>query len=104
MQALGFALTEERIVDRGLGRVMNANLEWYEIPTVMDTPEIVVRFIDVPDRKANNLGSKGLGEPPIIPTAAAIANAVANATGARVRHAPMTRARVLEALALVEAS
>ncbi|MDQ2951236.1 MAG: xanthine dehydrogenase family protein molybdopterin-binding subunit [Chloroflexota bacterium] len=103
MQALGFALTEERIVDRGLGRVMNANLEWYEIPTVMDTPEIVVRFIDVPDRKANNLGSKGLGEPPIIPTAAAIANGVANATGARVRHAPMTRARVLEALALVNA-
>jgi xanthine dehydrogenase YagR molybdenum-binding subunit len=101
MQALGFALTEERIVDRGLGRVMNANLEWYEIPTVMDTPEIVVRFTDVPDRKANNLGSKGLGEPPIIPTAAAIANAVANATGGRVRHAPMTRARVLEALALV---
>jgi len=103
MQALGFALTEERIVDRGLGRVMNANLEWYEIPTVMDTPEIVVRFIDVPDRKANNLGAKGLGEPPIIPTAGAIANAVANATGARVRHTPMTRARVLEALALVEA-
>ena len=104
MQALGFALTEERIVDRGLGRVMNPNLEWYEIPTVMDTPEIVVRFVDVPDRKANNLGSKGLGEPPIIPTAAAIANAVANATGARVRHAPMTRARMLEALALVGAS
>ena len=104
MQALGFALTEERIVDRGLGRVMNANLEWYEIPTVMDTPEIVVRFIDVPDRKANNLGAKGLGEPPIIPTAAAIANAVANATGARVRHTPMTRARMLEALALVDAS
>ena len=103
MQALGFALTEERIVDRGLGRVMNANLESYVIPTVMDTPEIVVRFIDVPDRKANNLGAKGLGEPPIIPTAGAIANAVANATGARVRHTPMTRARVLEALALVEA-
>jgi xanthine dehydrogenase YagR molybdenum-binding subunit len=104
VQALGFALTEERIVDRGLGRVMNANLEWYEIPTSMDTPEIVVRFVDVPDRKANNLGAKGLGEPPIIPTAAAVANAVANATGARVRHAPMTRARVLEALALTDVS
>ncbi|MEK7863915.1 MAG: xanthine dehydrogenase family protein molybdopterin-binding subunit, partial [Chloroflexota bacterium] len=103
VQALGFALTEERIVDRGLGRVMNANLEWYEIPTVMDTPEIVVRFIDVPDRRANNLGAKGLGEPPIIPTAAAVANAVANATDARVRHTPMTRARVLEALALAAA-
>ena len=102
MQALGFALTEERIVDRALGRVMNPNLEWYEVPTVMDTPEIVVRFIDAPDRKANNLGAKGLGEPPIIPAAAAIANAVANATGARIRHSPMTRARVLEALALVE--
>ncbi len=100
VQALGFALTEERIVDRGLGRVMNANLESYEIPTVMDTPEIVVRFVNAPDRKANNLGAKGLGEPPIIPAAAAVANAVANATGARVRHAPMTRARVLEALAL----
>ena len=103
MQALGFALTEERIVDRALGRVMNPNLEWYEIPTSMDTPEIVVRFIDAPDRKANNLGVKGLGEPPIIPTAAAIANAVANAIGARVRHSPLTRMRVLEALALVEA-
>lgn len=104
VQALGFALTEERIVDRGLGRVMNANLESYEIPTVMDVPEIVVRFVDVPDRRANNLGAKGLGEPPIIPAAAAVANAVANATGARVRHVPMTRARVLEALALAEAA
>ena len=103
VQALGFALSEERVVDRALGRVMNANLEWYKIPTVMDVPEIVVRFTDTPDRKANNLGAKGLGEPPIIPTAAAVANAVANATGARVRHAPMTKARVLEALALVEA-
>ncbi len=100
VQALGFALTEERVVDRGLGRVMNANLEFYEIPTSMDTPEIVVRFVDAPDRKANNLGAKGLGEPPIIPTAAAVANAVANATGVRVRHAPMTRSRVLEALAM----
>ena len=101
IQALGFALTEERVVDRGLGRVMNANLEWYKIPTVLDVPEIVVRFTDRPDRKANNLGAKGLGEPPIIPTAGAIANAIANATGARVRHTPMTRARVLEALAMV---
>jgi len=99
VQALGFALSEERVVDRALGRVMNANLEWYKIPTAMDAPEIVVRFVDRPDRKANNLGAKGLGEPPIIPAAAAVANAVANAIGVRVRHAPMTRARVLEALA-----
>ena len=101
IQALGFALTEERVVDRSLGRVMNADLEWYKIPTVLDVPEIVVRFTDRPDRRANNLGAKGLGEPPIIPTGAAVANAVANAIGVRLRHVPMTPARVLEALAVV---
>src|SRR5438477_555689 len=95
---------ELRFVDRATGRVMNANLENYKVPTVKDVPaKITVKFVDRPDRKANNLGIKGLGEPPIIPTAAAIANAVANATGARVRHAPLTRARVLEALAIAEA-
>jgi len=104
LQALGFALSEERFVDRATGRVMNANLENYKVPTVKDVPaKITVKFVDRPDRRANNLGIKGLGEPPIIPTAAAIANAVANATGARVRHAPLTRARVLEALAIAEA-
>ena len=104
LQALGFALSEERFLDRATGRVMNANLENYKVPTVKDVPaKITVKFVDRPDRKANNLGIKGLGEPPIIPTAAAIANAVANATGARVRHAPLTRARVLEALAIAEA-
>jgi CO/xanthine dehydrogenase Mo-binding subunit len=101
IQALGFALCEERVVDDALGRVMNADLEWYKIPTVMDVPEIVVKFTDRPDRRANNMGAKGLGEPPIIPTAAAVANAVANATGVFLRHVPMSPARVLEALAVV---
>ena len=92
-------------MDRASGRVMNGNLENYKIPTVRDVPtKISVHFVDRPDRRVNNLGVKGLGEPPIIPTAAAIANAVANATGARVRHAPLTRARVLEALALAESA
>jgi xanthine dehydrogenase YagR molybdenum-binding subunit len=50
--------------------------------------------------RANSIGAKGLGEPPIIPTAAAIANAVANATGVRVRTVPITRQRMLEALEL----
>jgi xanthine dehydrogenase YagR molybdenum-binding subunit len=104
LQALGFALSEERFIDRSTGRVINGNLENYKVPTVKDVPsKITVKFVDRPDRRANNLGIKGLGEPPIIPTAAAVANAVANATGARVRHAPLTRARVLEALALAGA-
>lgn len=98
IQALGFALTEERIVDRATGRVVNANLEDYKIPTVKDVPRITVRFIDEPDVKANNTGVKGLGEPPIIPTAAAVTNAVSNALGVRLRHLPLTPRRVIEAM------
>ena len=100
IQGLGFVLSEERVVDRPTGHVVNGNLEGYKIPTVRDVPKITVRFIDDPDTKANNIGAKGLGEPPIIPLPAAIANAVANAIGVRVRTAPITRQRVLEALEL----
>ena len=98
IQALGFALTEERVVDRPTGRVVTASLESYKVPTVKDVPRIVVRFVDVPDTEANNTGAKGLGEPPIIPTAAAVANAVANALGVRIRHLPLTPARVITAV------
>ena len=100
IQGLGFALSEQRIVDRPTGRVVNGNLESYKIPTVRDVPKITVRFTEDPDTKANNIGAKGLGEPPIIPLPAAIANAVANATGVRMRTAPITQQRMLEALEL----
>jgi CO/xanthine dehydrogenase Mo-binding subunit len=100
IQGLGFVLSEERIVDRPTGRVVNGNLEGYKVPTIRDVPKITVRFIDDPDTKANNIGAKGLGEPPIIPLPAAIANAIANAIGVRVRTAPITRQRVLDALSL----
>ena len=100
IQGLGFVLSEERVVDRPTCRVENGNLEGYKIPTVADVPKITVRFVDDPDTKANNIGAKGLGEPPIIPLPAAVANAVANAIGVRVRTAPITRRRVLEALEL----
>jgi xanthine dehydrogenase YagR molybdenum-binding subunit len=99
IQALGYALSEERVVDRPTGRVLTTGLETYRVPTVKDVPKIVVRFVDVPDTEANNVGAKGLGEPPIIPTAAAVANAVANAIGARIRTLPLTRKTVLDALA-----
>ena len=100
IQGLGFALSEERIVDLPTGRVLNGNLEGYKVPTVRDVPKITVRFTEDPDTKANNLGAKGLGEPPIIPLPAAVANAVANAIGVRIRTAPLTRSRVLQALEL----
>ncbi|MBI2983409.1 MAG: xanthine dehydrogenase family protein molybdopterin-binding subunit [Chloroflexi bacterium] len=103
IQALGFALSEERVVDRPTGRVMTPGFESYKVPTVKDVPKIVVRFVDAPDTCANNTGTKGLakglGEPPIIPTAAAVANAVANALGIRVRTLPLTPQRVLDAVA-----
>ena len=61
-------------------------------------PEIVSELVDEPDEHLTNLGSKGLGEPPIIPTAAAIANAIRDATGADVRSLPITREEMLRAL------
>jgi CO/xanthine dehydrogenase Mo-binding subunit len=98
LQAIGFALTEERVVDPTTGTVVNAGLEDYKVPTMADTPDIVCEFVDSPDPHLG-LGIKGLGEPPIIPTAAAIGNAFAHATGVRMREAPYTPRRVLEALA-----
>jgi CO/xanthine dehydrogenase Mo-binding subunit len=98
LQGVGFALTEERVVDPTTGTVVNASLEDYKVPTMADTPEIVCEFVDSPDPHLG-LGIKGLGEPPIIPTAAAIGNAIAHATGVRMREAPYTPQRVLEALA-----
>jgi xanthine dehydrogenase YagR molybdenum-binding subunit len=65
---------------------------------MMDVPEIEVRMIDRADPLINNLGAKGVGEPPIIPTAPAIANAVFDAIGVRMHRLPMTRDNVLDAL------
>ena len=94
-QALGYALSEERIVDARLGEVLNANLEEYKLPTVADIPEIVNASESMPDAEANATGVKGCGEPPIIPTAAAIANAIYSATGVRIRELPITREKLI---------
>jgi xanthine dehydrogenase YagR molybdenum-binding subunit len=96
-QGLGFALSEERVVDACRGVVLNANLEEYKVMTVADVPAIVHAHVDVPDAEANSTGAKGIGEPPIVPTAPAIANAVFNAVGVRLRHTPLSRQRLLEA-------
>lgn len=98
LQGLGYALMEARTLDVSSGAVLNANLEDYMVPTMLDAPEIQDHMIDRADNLINNLGAKGVGEPPIIPTAAAIANAVAHATGIHFHEIPLTRARVLEAL------
>jgi xanthine dehydrogenase YagR molybdenum-binding subunit len=95
---LGYALFERRVADPKLGRPLNLGLHEYKIPTYADIPDIDARIISVADPVANHVGAKGLAEPPIIPTAPAIANAVFDALGAQVSELPLTPARVLAAL------
>jgi xanthine dehydrogenase YagR molybdenum-binding subunit len=99
VQGVGHTLSEERLVDPQSGRVLTQTLDAYKLPTIADMPEMVVELLDIPDEHLTNLGSKGLGEPPIVPTAAAIVNAIRDATGADVRSLPVTREEMLRALA-----
>lgn len=98
-QGVGYALLEERIVDDALGVVLNPDLEEYKVPTVADIPPITHAEVDLPDFNANPTGAKGLGEPPLIPTAPAIANAIYDAVGVRLFDLPLSRRRLVEALA-----
>jgi xanthine dehydrogenase YagR molybdenum-binding subunit len=99
IQGIGHTLSEERQVDPPTGRVLTQTLDAYKLPTIADVPEIVVELLDIPDEHLTNLGSKGLGEPPIVPTAAAIVNAIRDATGAEVTSLPVSREEMLRALA-----
>jgi xanthine dehydrogenase YagR molybdenum-binding subunit len=98
IQGLGFVLTEQRRLDPAIGLVLNADLEQYKLPTAADIPEIVTEMIELPDAAVNSIGAKGLGEPPIIPLPAAVANAVADALGRRIYRLPLTPDYVLTQL------
>src|SRR5206468_2502164 len=91
IQGIGHTLSEQRLHDRETGRILTTSLDAYRMPTIADIPEIVCEFVDKPDEHLTNLGSKGLGEPPIVPIAAAIANAIRDATGADVHELPISR-------------
>jgi xanthine dehydrogenase YagR molybdenum-binding subunit len=99
IQGIGHTLSEERLLDPETGNILTTTLDSYRMPTIADVPEIVSEFVDVPDEHLTSLGSKGLGEPPIVPTAAAIANAIRDATGADVHEIPISREEMLRALA-----
>lgn len=96
-QGIGYGLLEECVWDGGIGVLLNANLHDYKLPTMLDLPEIQAGAVDSVD-PATHVGAKGVGEPPMIPTAAAIANAIYNATGVRIRDLPITPDKVLKAL------
>ena len=98
IQGIGHTLSEQRLHDPRTGAILTTSFDAYRLPTFADVPEIVSELVDVPDEHLTNLGSKGLGEPPIVPTAAAIANAIRDATGADVRQLPITREEMLRAL------
>ncbi len=94
IMGVGYALYEDRILDRNTAMMVNPNMEWYLVPGMSDIPKIDIMLMNQPER-----GVIGIGEPPTISTAAAIANAVANAIGVRVRSIPLTPQKVLTALA-----
>ena len=91
---LGYGLSEELLVDEKTGKTLNNNLLDYKIPTAMDTPELNVRFIQLDD-PTGPYGNKSLGEPPAIPVAPAIRNAILNATGVHMNMTPMTAQRLI---------
>lgn len=93
IMGLGYALFEERVMDGATGVVLNPNFETYKLPGAADIPDIEVVLLDMPER-----GVIGVGEPATIPTASAIANAVSNATGVRMRSLPITPSKILSAL------
>ena len=92
---LGYALGEQLLFD-AKGRPLNANLLDYKLPTAMDTPELHAAFVQTVDSSAP-YGNKALGEPPAIPVAPAIRNAVLHATGVAVDSLPMSPQKLVEA-------
>src|SRR2546428_4224387 len=97
IQGVSYALHERRLIDRATGKMVNADLEQYRIAGAKDVPRIEAIVLDH-FRGRSSTDASGIGEPATVPTCAAIANAVAHATGARMRSLPITPARVLEAL------
>ena len=89
IMGLGLALMEETQFDERNGRIMNPSLAEYHVPVHMDVPEIDVIWTDIPDPHTP-MGAHGIGEIGITGVAAAVANAVHNATGTRVRDLPIT--------------
>lgn len=98
IQGVSYALFEERRMDYRSGRMLNANFEQYKIAGALDVPRIEVVILEELFGR-NSTDARGIGEPATVPTAAAIANAVYNAIGVRIRELPLTPARVLQALA-----
>jgi xanthine dehydrogenase YagR molybdenum-binding subunit len=94
IMGIGLALTEETLFDERTGRIMNPSLAEYHVPVHLDVPTIDIVWTDIPDPHSP-LGVRGIGEIGITGAGAAVANAVYNATGMRVRSLPITLDKLL---------
>ncbi|WP_394658238.1 xanthine dehydrogenase family protein molybdopterin-binding subunit [uncultured Novosphingobium sp.] len=94
IMGLGMALMEETQLDERNGRIANASMAEYHLPVHLDVPEIDVIWTDIPDPHAP-MGAHGIGEIGITGVAAAVANAIYNATGKRIRDLPITLDKLL---------
>jgi xanthine dehydrogenase YagR molybdenum-binding subunit len=94
---IGMAMGEEAIIDHRYGRLVNNNFADYHVPVNADIPQVEAYFVNKPDPIINPIGAKGMGEIATIGVAAAVANAVYNATGKRIRTLPITPDKVLMA-------
>ena len=94
---LGYALTEQVLVNERTGAVQNPGFMDYKVFTSPDMPELIPIIVESQEL-TGPFHAKGVGECPVAPTAPAIANAIYNATGARVKDLPITPERVLKAL------
>jgi CO/xanthine dehydrogenase Mo-binding subunit len=95
-QGIGWALNEEYYYDQ-LGEMINSSLLDYRMPTALDLPMIDNILVEVPN-PGHPYGARGVGEIPLVPPVAAIANAIYDAVGVRLLHTPMSPRHVLEAL------
>ena len=92
---IGYALSEQLLLDPKSGRPLNGNLLDYKLGTIMDTPDIGVDFVETYE-PTGPFGAKALGEPPAITPAPAIRNAILDATGVKFNELPMNPQRLVE--------
>ena len=97
VMGIGMALTEGTLLDED-GRQRNPHLLDYKLQTMSDSPPIKIHFVEIDTPNAGPMGSKGIGEPPCVPTPGAVANAIRKVTGRRIDRLPMTPERVWEAM------
>ena len=97
-QGIGFALMEEMQLDEDTGACLSSNFLDYKIPTAVEMPESIESIFIESNEPTGPFGAKGLGEPPLIVPGPAIANAVYNATGVRIRELPITPEKILAGL------